>query len=151
VKDDQERDGPRNHEARRGSLWADVKRGLSAVLAALVALVGGFINGASFGANHAPDFSFSGMPGYEGGGLLGGMVSGLSVLLIAVFAVFLLRPMSRAALVVAGALAMTLFGAPALFPVIPPQEWALALTYLSCTVVGTLVGLGVSALATRRR
>jgi hypothetical protein len=134
---------------RTESRWAGTRRVLLVFLATAIAVVGGCTGGAEFGGNYATDLSFLGMPGYEGSGLLGGLVSGLVMLLIGGVATEQLRRKGASTWVLIGALVAILFGPRLLFPVIPPQELALALTYLICAVVGSLIGLGVSTFAAR--
>jgi len=133
------------------SRWAGLKRVLTVLLAAALALLGGCIGGSSFGGNYAPDFSFWGMPGYEGSGLLGGLVAGLTVFVIGGFATELLHRRGASLWVLAGSLAAIVFGPRFLFPVVPPQEVALALVYIGCAGVGALIGWGISLLAGRAK
>jgi len=124
----------------------NIARLVGVLLAAFLAFVVGFIGGSGFGGNYAADFSFLGMPGYEGSSLLGGLAAGLAVLVIGGVTCALSSRGGGLLLVLVGALAAIALGPRLLFPVIPPEESAFALIYLGCAVVGGAIGWGVSLL-----
>ena len=126
--------------------WTRGKQILVLLSAAALALLAGFVVGAGFGGTYAPDFSFLGMRGYEGSGLLGGLVCGVTVLLIGAFSTERLRRKGAAYWVLAGALAAIVFGPRLLFPRIPPQEVAFVLLHVGCAFGGALIGWGMATL-----
>jgi len=133
---------PREHRGRR----TRGKKIVVVLSAAILAVLAGFIGGTGFGGTYAPDFSFLGMPGYEGSALLGGLVCGATVLLIGAFSTERLRRKGAAYWVLAGALAAIVFGPRLLFPRIPPQGVAFALLHVGCAFGGALIGWGISTL-----
>lgn len=142
--------GPQDMPEEGGqSRWKPLVRTVGVVLAAGLALVVGLIGGSSFGGNYAPDFTFWGMPGYEGSGLLAGLLAGFTLLVIGGVAGALLKRRGGLLLVMIGALAAIALGPHLLFPVVPPEAVALALVYIGCAVAGAAIGWGISLLGAR--
>jgi len=126
--------------------WRDIKGVLAILLVAGIGAVGGCISGTNFGGNYAEDFTFLGQVGYEGTALMAGMVCGASLLVIAGFALGLLRNKGAAAFAMIGSLAGVLFGPSSLFAVIAPSVGLLALTYIGFAVLGAAIGMGLGLL-----
>jgi len=148
---DNERIQPGETGKKSRSRWRLIWRIVLALVAAGLGYIGGLISGSGYGGNYAPDFSFFGMPGYEGSGMMAGVASGGSILLVASLSLVFLRNSGTAVFVVVGAFVGILFGAPLFFPVIAPSTGLLALTYAGSAGVGALVGAGIGALTFRRR
>ncbi|MBU1049167.1 hypothetical protein KKG90_03980 [Candidatus Bipolaricaulota bacterium] len=136
---------PDEQDSTKSSRRHGIGRVLAVLLAGAIALVGGFVNGSNYGGNYAPDLSFLGSPGYEGGALMGGMVAAVTILLIAGLSIGLQRR-GVAALSTVGALAGIVLVPPMLFPSIAPSEALFALSYIGSGVVGALIGTAIGAL-----
>ncbi|MFC2095549.1 hypothetical protein ACFLSW_03830 [Candidatus Bipolaricaulota bacterium] len=134
---------PREPDSSSG--WAGIRRVLFVLLSGAIGLVGGCLNGATYGGNYAPDFSFLGQPGYEGSGLMGAIVSAASILVIAGLSIGLLRRGS-AALSIIGALLAISFAPSAFYTMIAPSEGLFALSFIGSAILGALIGAALGLL-----
>jgi hypothetical protein len=150
---DSEDERLRPNEERKGSppLGRLVWRTVLALLAAGAGYVGGLASGGGYGGTYALDFSFLGMPGYEGSASMAGVVAGGTILLVAGLSFWLFRRWSTAAMIIIGAYIGILAGAPLFFPIIAPSVGLFALAYFGCGVIGALVGLIIGSLTSHRK
>jgi len=133
------------------SRWYFVRQFLLVLIAAGLGLIGGFVSGAGYGGNYAPDFSFLGMPGYEGTSLMAGVVSGGMLLLIAGLSAGLVRRRGVASLTIIGAFMGIALGAPRFFSLIAPSSGLLIVTYVGCASIGAIAGMSFGLLAFQAR
>jgi hypothetical protein len=131
--------------------WHLVRHLVWVLLAAGLGSVAGFISGASYGGNYAPEFSFLGMPGYEGSAMMAGIVSGSFLLLISGLSIGLQRRQGMALPPIVGALLGVLLVSPRLFPIVAPSTGLLAVAYVGGTSLGAVVGLTIGLLAFRAK
>ena len=137
------------------SHWRLIRRALVALVGAGLGVLGGCISGAEYGGNYTTGFSFLRMPGYEGSGLLAAMVSGGTLLLIAVLSFGLRQKLGAGAITIVGAFVGILFGAPLFFPIVAPSASTglLALIYVGSAGIGALIGAisGLIAFRSKKR
>jgi hypothetical protein len=131
--------------------WHLARHLLWVLLAAGLGSVAGFMSGASYGGTYAPEFSFLGMPGYEGSAMMAGIVSGSLLLFIAGLSVGLQRRQGAASMTLVGAFLGVLLVAPRLFPIIAPSTGLLAVAYVGGTSFGAVVGLAIGLLTLRAK
>ncbi len=142
-------------EERKGRLspWRLVGQVVVALLSTGIGYIGGVVSGGSYGGNFVPDFSFLGMPGYEGSAVMAGVVTGGTILLVAVLSFWLLRRWSTSAMAIIGAYIGILAGAPLFFPIIAPSIGLFALAYFGCGMIGAVIGalIGILSASSGRR